>query len=57
MQTLIQFDSNSTLQEWGNFKDMLGHKKTGLRSIIVKGNSADKLVYHLNRQLNASLLR
>ena len=56
MQTTIQFDSNSTLKEWGSFKDLLGHKKTAEKPMIVKGNSADKLVYHLTRQLHAGLL-
>lgn len=57
MQTTIQFDSDSTMKEWGSFKDLLGHKKSGIKPVIVKNNSADKLVYHLTRQLNAGLLR
>ena len=57
MQTRIEFDTNSTLSEWGNFKEMLGHKKEGAKPMITKGNSADKLIYHLTRQLQAGMLR
>lgn len=57
MQIRIDFDSHSTLKEWGNFKEMIGHKKDAVRPVITKGNSADKLIYHLTRQLHAGLLR
>jgi hypothetical protein len=57
MQTTIQFNGPSTSQEWWNFKTKLNQVKSSEQPLLKKSASAESLVMHLNRQLQAQPMR
>lgn len=57
MQTTIQFGSNSTFQEWSNFKGKLQQSVNNEKPLLKSGSGYESLVLHLTKQLQTGSLK